>query len=107
VSAPAIRFAIAATDAARCTEERRNKMGPREKVIRENATLCYPPAGEEWLNRPESRAVLREYQLLDALEEALNGWEYAAGYKGEFLAKKHGDAEDIARLRQVLSGADQ
>lgn len=34
--------------------------------------------------------------------EALDEWEYAAQYKGEFLAKKHGDAERIAEHRKAL-----
>ena len=40
--------------------------------------------------------------LRAALEEALDGWEYAAQYKGEYFVKKHGDTEDIARLRKLL-----
>ena len=40
--------------------------------------------------------------LKEALEEALDGWEYAAQYKGEYFIKKHGDSEDIARLRKLL-----
>jgi hypothetical protein len=43
-----------------------------------------------------------EAELKEALREALNEWEYASQYKGEFLAKKHGDAESIARLRKLL-----
>lgn len=41
-------------------------------------------------------------KLREALEEALDGWEYAAQYKGEHLARKHHDAEDITRLRLIL-----
>ena len=37
-----------------------------------------------------------------ALEEALDGWEDASHYKGEWLAKKHGDIQDIVRLRKLL-----
>lgn len=48
------------------------------------------------------RDEAREQQLADALKEALDGWEDAANYKGDYLAKKHGDAEDIARLRKLL-----
>jgi hypothetical protein len=44
--------------------------------------------------------------LAAALKEALDGWEDAAQYKGEFLMKKHGDAEDIARLRALLPAED-
>lgn len=82
-------------------------MGPREKKLRDEVTSCFPPHAEEYFKDPLARVGLERRQLLDALEEALNGWEDAAQYKGEFLAKKHGDAEDIARLRKVLSDADE
>jgi hypothetical protein len=42
-------------------------------------------------------------RLTKALGEALDGWEYAAPYKGEYLAEKHGDSEDIARLRALIT----
>lgn len=53
------------------------------------------------------RDALRERAeaLARALEEALEAWEYAAKYKGEYLADKHGDFEDIARLRALLRRA--
>lgn len=82
-------------------------MGPRETELRAEAEQCFPHDAEDYFRDPSARVNLERRQLLDALEEALNGWEYAAGYKGEFLAKKHGDAEDIARLRKVLSDADE
>lgn len=41
-------------------------------------------------------------ELKSALKEALEGWEYAAKYKGDFLSKKHGDFEDISKLRKLL-----
>lgn len=41
--------------------------------------------------------------LANALEEALDGWEESAQYKGEYLAKKHGDADRINELRTLLS----
>ena len=43
--------------------------------------------------------------LRAALTEALEGWEYAAQYKGEYFIKKHGDADDITRLRALLTPA--
>lgn len=47
----------------------------------------------------EERGALRA-----ALKEACEGWEEASQYKGEFLACKHGDADNIARLRKLLGG---
>ena len=41
-------------------------------------------------------------KLVEGLRDALEGWEYAAEYKGEYLLEKHGDAEDIERLRALL-----
>lgn len=40
--------------------------------------------------------------LREALKEALDGWAYAASYKGDYFREKHGDDEDIARLRALL-----
>lgn len=82
-------------------------MGPRETALRESAVANFPPDGAAYFADPLGMTCIERRQLLDALEEALNGWEYAAGYKGEFLMKKHGDAEDIARLRKVLEDADE
>lgn len=49
--------------------------------------------------------LLSEVDALSAaLKEACDGWEEASQYKGEFLAWKHGDADDIARLRKLLGG---
>lgn len=81
-------------------------MGPREKELRDEAARCFPPDGATYFADPFAMAALEHRQLRDALEEALSGWEYAAQYKGEFLAKKHGDAEDIVRLRKVLKECD-
>jgi hypothetical protein len=101
------RCAIDATDAARCIEDRRSKMGPREKALGDSAIENFPPDGAAYFADRLGMACLERRQLLDALEEALNGWEDAAQYKSEFLAKKHGDSEDIARLRKVLGDADE
>lgn len=46
----------------------------------------------------EARVKLLE----DALHEALLEWEYSTHYKGEYLTKKHGDLDDIARLRALI-----
>jgi hypothetical protein len=40
--------------------------------------------------------------LRAALTEALDGYADACAYKDAYLVKKHGDLEDIARLREVL-----
>lgn len=49
----------------------------------------------------------KEYDssLLSWLCEALDEWEYASQYKGEYLAFKHRDKERIAELRQELEKA--
>ena len=46
--------------------------------------------------------VARVAQLEQALLEAIEAWEYAAEYKGEHLQNKHGDDDEIARLRAIL-----
>ena len=43
--------------------------------------------------------------LVEALEEALAGWEDCAIYKGDFLLDKHGDLEGIAKGRATLAAA--
>ena len=40
-------------------------------------------------------------ELDAALSEALDGWEDAAAYKGDYLRDKHGDLGGITRLRAV------
>lgn len=39
--------------------------------------------------------------LRAALTEALDGWEYCTQYKLDYLVEKHGDKEDIAKLRAL------
>ena len=46
--------------------------------------------------------VARVQELEQALLDAIEAWEYAAEYKGEHLQNKHGDADEIARLRAIL-----
>ena len=48
--------------------------------------------------------VERTGKLEKALAYALNEWEYASQYKGDYLAKKHGDVEEIAARRALLAG---
>jgi DNA-directed RNA polymerase subunit RPC12/RpoP len=54
------------------------------------------------LRDAHAAGVVEVERLRAALAEALDGWEYAAKYKSAFLATKHGDAADIARLRALL-----
>jgi cell division septum initiation protein DivIVA len=42
-------------------------------------------------------------RLREALKEALDSWQEAAQYKGEYFLKKHGDMEEIAELRKLLA----
>ncbi len=44
----------------------------------------------------------RVRDLEAALREALDEYEYACEYKGDYLVKKHEDKETLARLRGVL-----
>ena len=81
-------------------------IGPREKEFLAEAARDFPPDGAGYLEDPIAQTIRREKRLLDALEEALEGWDYAAQYKDEFLRKKHGDNEDIARLRVLLKEED-
>lgn len=60
------------------------------------------------------RLIRRHWYICDrlakldaALAEALDEWEYASAYKGEHLAKKHGDAVRIAELRTLLAPRDK
>lgn len=69
-------------------------MGPREKALREDAARCFPPDGEAYFKDSFSLIGLERRQLLDALEEALDGWAGATVIRG--------GAEDIARLRKLL-----
>jgi hypothetical protein len=78
-------------------------MGPRELKLREQAAESFPPDGVAYFADGLAQAALRDAQLWDALEEACNGWEDTLGYKGTYLTHKHGDAEDIARLRALLN----
>jgi hypothetical protein len=50
--------------------------------------------------------VERIAELEAALKEAIEGWEDGANYKGDYLRAKHGDTEDIARVRAVLQNSD-
>ena len=46
-------------------------------------------------------------ELEAALQDAIDGYEEGTQYKGDYLFNKHGDAEEIARLRAVLEGGKQ
>lgn len=44
----------------------------------------------------ETKIEVEEQDLIDMLA----GWEEGTAYKGEYLTKKHGDLEEIARLKE-------
>lgn len=44
--------------------------------------------------------------LLQLLEEALEGYEDCISYKSEYLVEKHGDKEEIARIRKAMGESD-
>jgi hypothetical protein len=46
-------------------------------------------------------------ELERGLGEALDGWQEGAEYKGEYLKAKHGDAEEIAKWRALLSKQEE
>jgi hypothetical protein len=48
--------------------------------------------------------LARVEELEKAGTEALDGWEECCEYKMDCLVKKHGDREDIARLRGIVKG---
>jgi hypothetical protein len=50
--------------------------------------------------------LARVDELEKAATEALDGWKYNCSYKGVFLTQKHGDHEDIARLRAIVGRGD-
>lgn len=49
----------------------------------------------------------RDAQWIALLTEALDGWEDAAQYKGDFLCEKHGDAGGIERIRALVAKMDR
>ena len=51
-----------------------------------------------WRRELEQRVKVLE----DALQDAIDGYEECAQYKGDYLFNKHGDAEEIARLKAAL-----
>lgn len=57
----------------------------------------------ERLDRDLLTALNENERLRAALDEALEGWAEGAEYKGDYLAKKHGDRERIAELRKLLA----
>ena len=44
----------------------------------------------------------RTKELEDALEDALDEWEYCSTYKGDYLQQKHRDLEQVADYRKLL-----
>lgn len=52
----------------------------------------------------EDRTTARIVMLEQALDDALDEWEYnATTYKSEHLIKKHADLEQIAHYRNLLN----
>ena len=71
---------------------------------------AFPIGDPVWLRERLDSAEHDNEELRDrlakleaALSEALDEWAYAAQYKGEHLAKKHGDTVRIAELRTLLA----
>lgn len=64
----------------------------------EHTASLLDEAAAALLSAQEEAAGLRE-----KLGEALDGWSDAAQYKGNYLAEKHGDFEEIAALRAFLT----
>ena len=54
------------------------------------------------LRQRADAAEARLHTVVEALREALDEYEYACSYKGEYFVRKHGDKETLARLRAVL-----
>ena len=60
--------------------------------------------GEKQAAEPErDEARARVTALEKELAEALDGWAEAAQYKGDYFREKHGDMEEIERLRALLN----
>jgi Arc/MetJ-type ribon-helix-helix transcriptional regulator len=56
-----------------------------------------------YLEQRKAQLEAENARLREALTEALEEWGYCAQYKGDYLAKKHGDGERIAEWRAVLN----
>lgn len=70
-----------------------------QQQLAHTQTLAAQCAGE--LARSLAENLLWQARLRQALDE----WEYACTYKGEYFTRKHGDAEHIAELRAFLDPA--
>lgn len=62
---------------------------------------------EDYLS-DDIKAVLDDQTALRTmLTEALDAWEYACEYKGDYFRKKHGDDEQIAQMRAKLTAGGE
>lgn len=62
---------------------------------------------QELIDQQKNRIAELEAEnlmLREALGDAIDGYEECAAYKGEYLYNKHGDKNEIARLRAALEG---
>lgn len=87
--------------AAKVAEEHAGLRGEVAELLamRDADALIISQAG-----RDLAAAWERIAELEAALKEACDEYEYAAKYKGDYLATKHEDAATLARLRAALPG---
>lgn len=81
-------------------------LGPRgciECVVFEDDDCIQVGSGPEAERRAHLMAAAPD--LYNALVECVELYEEAAAYKGEYLTRKHSDAEEIARFRALLQKA--
>ena len=71
------------------------------------ANMRLAQEGHREAMRRQAVAEAHTRALREALTEALDEWAYASQYKGEHMAKKHGDAERIAELRALAATREE
>ena len=90
-------------------------MTPRPLTPEERAEIETRRGSGDVLSWSQNAAILsseaywreRAERLTSMLNDALNEWADAAQYQGEYLLKKHGDMEEIARMRAALAEEPQ
>ena len=89
---------------------------PQPSRVPQGATIAGPHGSEPYghtrqaqdppLTDDAERQLLAQVppqpSLLQALKEALDEWDNASLYKGDYLREKHGDVDRIAELRKLL-----